>query len=443
MSSFAWFPIGTSFGKQHQTAKLLEGSDCYQIISLMPDDKIALVLRGNSALFGIWYPLLQPMIELGRIINYPMGNDQFYIWLLDKNMAPIRVLDMPQKKGIMKGRDLVNLARAMRALPNCNWGEALYLPSESLCIPTQTTPENLVERRKLAVMLLTGGVGDPTMSVEQVRHYNTFLTIADIQEFLQRLGIVENQQTEEKDLKNLGQFKLEGRSDLEEFFNEYVIDYYRDRTLYEEMEIRPPNGLLLYGPPGTGKTYAVKQLAKFLEWPVRQIDFGTIGSPYIHQTGLRLRQEFELAAQEAPSIIIMDEIDAMGTSRGDLNHHTQVEEISELLRMLETAAENNILVVATTNRIEAIDPALLRKGRFDYHLQVNYASPKEIKEVLQKELNKRSVTTEIELEPYIEKLQNKPLSDIAWFINEAGRLAVRHKRNTIDDWCLHQAFKSL
>lgn len=446
MTDFPWFPVGTQITPKYQTAGLQSAEDGYQIISLsanhVGDDQVALVLDAAAPLSGVWIRILQPMLDLGRVVPYTLGQKKYYIWLFNKTSMPIRVLDIPRQKGVIKGRELMGIARAIRSLPECHWGHSLYLPSENLCLVMDDVPENAADRRKLATLLLTGGVGDPNMGFDQIRLYNNWLTLADIQEFMQTMGVLE-QRSGEHDLKSLGAFKLEGRPELEDFFNEYVVDYYRNRSSYEGLEILPPNGVLLYGPPGTGKTYAAKQLAQFLGWPVREINLGNVGSPYIHQTGLRLRQEFELAAQEAPSIIIMDELDAMGSNRNIMDHHHQVEEISELLRLLETSAQKNVLVIGSTNRVESVDPALLRRGRFDYQLAVHYATVDEIMAVLKKELGKRRIDPRLDLRPYAEQLQERPLSDVAWLVNEAGRLAVRHKRKEIDDWCLDQAMKRM
>lgn len=443
MPSFQWLPIGTLISDEYRTLGLLAEGDAFQLLSLTPGDRVVLVMSLASPLAAFWTPLLQPMLYTGRVTRLDMGNDRYYTWILDKSTAPIKVRDIPQQNGLMKGRDLAALARALRGLPDCHWGEALYLPGEHLCVPMQLNAESAVERRQLVVRLLTGGVGDAAMSPENIRLYNAWLTLADIHELMRGFGVLDPQAGAEHDTKTLGHFKLPGRPELEQFFNDYIVDYYRERSRYEEMAVLPPNGVLLYGPPGTGKSYAARQLAKFLGWPVRTIDLGSVGSPYIHQTGLRLRQEFELAAQEAPSLIIMDEIDAMGASRNALEHNTQVEEMAELLRLLETSAEKNVLVVATTNRLEAMDPALLRKGRFDYQLHIDYATRDEIQAVLSKALNQRKVSPSLDLSAYASALHERPLSDVAWLVNEASRLAVRHQRHEIDGWCLDQALSRL
>lgn len=441
MDYFPWIPIGSVVNEHYKTSTLIESGDDYQIIALDPVDKKALVLNTKCHMSSLWLPILEPLIDLKQVITLSFGSQDYFIWLINQDEPIHLVKDIPQVLGALDSRDLMFLARAIRQLPQCSWGNSLYFKNNALCLPLDNIAESFKDKKKLAIKLMTGGVADLNMNIRQIVEYNSWLTISDIEEFLRYLGVNQSENTSHNHF--LTTFKLPGRSELERFLNEYIIDYYNEQLMYEEMSVKPPNGLLLYGPPGTGKTYAVKQLAKFLQWPVRIIDFGSVGSPYIHQTGLRLKQEFELAAKEAPSIIIMDEIDAMGTSRNNLEHHTQIEEISELLRLLETSAENNVLVIATTNRIESIDHALLRKGRFDYHLKVDYASHDEIKEVLMKELNSRKYDINIDLSIYIEKLYGRPLSDIAWFIHESARLAVRHKRKIIDSWCMDTALSRI
>ena len=104
---------------------------------------------------------------------------------------------------------------------------------------------------------------------------------------------------------------------------------------------------------------------RFLKWPVYEIDIGVIGSSYIHQTSKKLKEIFEEAAESAPSIVLMEEIDALAGSRSMSMHDSKVEEVAQLLRLIETASKQGILVMATTNRYHTMDHAIVRKVRFD------------------------------------------------------------------------------
>lgn len=102
-----------------------------------------------------------------------------------------------------------------------------------------------------------------------------------------------------------------------------------------------------------------------------------------------MRKTFEQAKRSALSLLILEEIDAVAPARGPMSHVHKVEELTEILRMIESAAKNGILVLATTNRREALDPALLRKGRFDHSVHVDYPTKEEVELALQGMLKDR------------------------------------------------------
>ena len=140
---------------------------------------------------------------------------------------------------------------------------------------------------------------------------------------------------------------------------------------------------------GIRKTHAVDTLVAALRRPVFRLEPGEVGSPFIHQTTVSMRKTFEQAKRSAPSLLILEEIDAVAPARGPMSHDHKVEEQTEILRMIESAAKNGILVLATTNRREALDPALLRKGRFDHSVHVDYPTKEEVELALQGMLKDR------------------------------------------------------
>jgi ATP-dependent 26S proteasome regulatory subunit len=204
-----------------------------------------------------------------------------------------------------------------------------------------------------------------------------------------------------------------------------------------------PNGVLLYGPPGSGKSYAVGRLRTALGWPIFEIELSALGSPFIHQTSVALRKTFEQAKFKSPALIVLEEIDAVASARGPMTHDHKIEEVSELLRLVESASENNILVVATTNRREALDPAILRKGRFDHAIELGYPTDDEVCAALDGLLNDRPHRDIPNLKQLAGKLAGRPMSDIAWVVNEAARLAARAKKDAIDEIDLFSALKRL
>ena len=359
---------------------------------------------------------------------------------------PIRVTDIPGRLEPLSSTEAEGLLRGLSEMakryPEALWSEAVFVPEFPICLPI--TEGKGEDRKVLALRLLTGGVEDPRLSPRQIRGFNPWLTEGEILVFLEGFGFTfEPPATRRDSQEQQGSFNLPGRPALEAFFREYVIDQHRLKDRYAAMGVQPPNGILLYGPPGSGKTFAVRMLANHLGWPVFELEMGAIGSPFIHQTNVRLKTLFRQAAEKAPSIVIIDEVDALAGTRGIGSQDHKVEEVSELLKVVEDAAESGVTVVATTNRKEAIDPAFLRKGRFDHAFEVEYPNTEEVLSALEALVSERPHVPGLGLATVAERLAGRPMSDAAWVVNEAARLAVKSSKDAIDDICLFGALSKL
>jgi hypothetical protein len=227
-------------------------------------------------------------------------------------------------------------------------------------------------------------------------------------------------------------FELPGRPELQSFFNEHVIDVVNDLDRYRELGIKFPGGILLHGPPGCGKTFAVEQFVKHLNWPSQSVDASSIASPYIHETSRKIAEVFKRAIETAPSVIIIDEIDAFLSSRESDNQSHRIEEVAEFLRRIPEAADNEVLLIGMTNRLDAIDAAIVRRGRFDHLIEVGPASTQEIEAMLSRLLRDRRNTVQ-KLAAHASSLNGRPLSDVAHIVDEAARRAARQRRNSITD----------
>jgi hypothetical protein len=230
----------------------------------------------------------------------------------------------------------------------------------------------------------------------------------------------------------IGPFELPGRPELQTFFNEHVIDVVNDLDRYRELGIKFPGGILLHGPPGCGKTFAVEQFVKHLNWPSQSVDASSIASPYIHETSRKIAEVFKRAVETAPSVIVIDEIDAFLSSRESDNQSHRIEEVAEFLRRIPEAAENEVLLIGMTNRLDAIDAAIVRRGRFDHLIEVGPASTQEIEAMLSRLLCDRRNTIQ-KLSAHASSLNGRPLSDVAHIVDEAARRAARQRRNSITD----------
>jgi cell division protease FtsH len=177
-------------------------------------------------------------------------------------------------------------------------------------------------------------------------------------------------------------------------------------------------------------------------WPSFQIEASSVASPYIHETSRKVAEVFDKAMKSAPSVLIIDEMDAFLADRQMGSGHHRVEEVAEFLRRIPEATRNEVLVIAMTNRLELIDPAILRRGRFDHVINVGYASTEEIQSLLEKLLADIPKADDVDPAPLATALAGRPLSDVAFVIREAARLAARHGRGQLDQEGLMAAMKS-
>jgi SpoVK/Ycf46/Vps4 family AAA+-type ATPase len=239
-------------------------------------------------------------------------------------------------------------------------------------------------------------------------------------------------------------FELAGRPELAGFFNEHIVDIILHRDRYKALGIEFPSALILHGPPGCGKTFAVERLVDFLGWPIFQIDASSVASPYIHETSKKVAEVFEKAMGNAPSVLVIDEMEAFLADReiGAGSSHHRVEEVAEFLRRIPEAVKSEVLVVAMTNRIDMIDPAIQRRGRFDHVIKVDFASEIEVQSLLDKLLYALPKESDVDPKPLARELAGRPLSDVAFVVREGARLAARSGKDCLDQASLLSALQA-
>jgi SpoVK/Ycf46/Vps4 family AAA+-type ATPase len=235
---------------------------------------------------------------------------------------------------------------------------------------------------------------------------------------------------------------LPGRPALANFFNEHIVDIIENRERYKTFGIGFPSAVVLHGPPGCGKTFAVDQLVSYLGWPSFQIDASSVGSPYIHETSKKIAGVFDQAMRNAPSVLVIDEMEAYLADRELGTGHHRVEEVAEFLRRIPEATKNEVLVIAMTNRIEMIDAAILRRGRFDHVIAVEFASEEEVHALLTRLLSSIPLQGDLDLGAVARELAGRPLSDVAFVVREGARLAVRGGKDRLDQHSLLSALTS-
>jgi cell division protease FtsH len=435
MSGFPWFPIGHQVECGTIGRLRAEGAG-YQVLHDQASERLMLVLTGDS-LAGEAAAASSVASQFAWV---EFGGRSFLVISMSKAEEPVPVSQWPKRFGLPTAADIRGMSKVISALrqqdPRAEVGSALFVPSIDTCLPARNTdrPEDM---RRLAAQVLVASSQNPALDVGSIRAINPWVSTPDIGLFLEALGIPDVQEPVVPE-----DFALPGRPALEAFFREYVIEPSADRARYEVLRVQLPNGILLYGPPGSGKTHAVDTLVAALRRPVFRLDLGAIGSPFIHQTTVSMRKAFEQAKQSAPSLLVLEEIDAVAPARGPMSHDHKVEELTEILRMIESASKNGVLVLATTNRREALDPAILRKGRFDHSVHVDYPTREEVELALRGMLKDRPHNLTVLTEPS-EALAGRPMSDVAWVLNEAARLTARAKRDLIEEADLQQALHRL
>ena len=238
-------------------------------------------------------------------------------------------------------------------------------------------------------------------------------------------------------------FNLIGRPNLTKFFNENIINILKNEEEYKRVGINFPGGVILYGAPGCGKTYAVERLTEYIGWPVYSINSSSIGSKYIHETAKLIGDTFNKAIKNAPSIVVIDELEAFTSKREADSHDHHIEEVDEFLRMVPKAIENHVLVLAMTNMLEAVDEALTRRGRFDYLIEVPPASIEEIESLLLSKFEDLPIEESVNAYDIAKYLQGRPLSDVTFVLREAGKFSVMEKKEKIDNDCFTKALDML
>src|SRR5438132_2831523 len=168
--------------------------------------------------------------------------------------------------------------------------------------------------------------------------------------------------------------------------------------LFERLGIDPPKGVLLYGPPGTGKTLIAKAVANEAGANFYSIQGPEIMSKYYGQSEERLREKFEEAQKNAPSVLFIDELDSIAPKREEVTGEVERRVVAQLLTLMDgLSGRGQVIVIGATNRDEAIDPALRRPGRFDREIEIGVADRMGRKEILQIHTRAMPLTSDVNL----------------------------------------------
>jgi 26S proteasome regulatory subunit T6 len=206
--------------------------------------------------------------------------------------------------------------------------------------------------------------------------------------------------------------------------------------LFEALGIAQPKGVLLYGPPGTGKTLLARAVAHHTDCRFIRVSGSELVQKYIGEGSRMVRELFVMAREHAPSIIFMDEIDSIGSSRGDGGSRGGDSEVQrtmlELLNQLDGfEGTKNIKVIMATNRIDILDSALLRPGRIDRKIEFPPPGPEARVSILRIHSRKMSLQRGINLRALAEKMGQCSGAEVRGICTEAGMYALRERRQHV------------
>ena len=214
-----------------------------------------------------------------------------------------------------------------------------------------------------------------------------------------------------------------------------IVDFLKDPKKYNELGAKIPKGVLLVGPPGTGKTLLARAVAGEAGVPFFSISGSDFVEMFVGVGASRVRDLFGEAKREAPAIIFIDEIDAVGRQRGaglGGGHDEREQTLNQLLVEMDGfGANEGVIVMAATNRPDILDKALLRLGRFDRQITVNYPDVKGREEILKVHSRGKPLGPDVNLATIAKSTSGFTGADLANLLNEAALLAVRHGKKAI------------
>lgn len=357
--------------------------------------------------------------------------------------SPKQFVLVPVKNGIpfCDGRIAIAFAAALKQIrkyTNSSLSDGIFIEEYGYILPTYTS--EILSDDLMLGSFLAGGRRESFST-------STVLSPLLNEEICQKVSEITGIAKEvvpQANNKSENQFRLAGRPDLTRFFNEHIISILNEPERYKKLGIDFPSAILLYGPPGCGKTYAVNKLVEYLGLPEFEINSSTIASPFIHDTAKKISEVFARAIHCAPSIVVIDEMESYLSDRNSVTSNSQhIEEVAEFLRQIQNAQDNHVLVIAMTNMYDKIDPAILRRGRFDHHIEVGLPSEEEIYDLLLNITKNISMEPDIDLRQFAAGLKGKTLADVSFVIKEAGLLSGRNGFDKISVESLREAVAHL
>jgi transitional endoplasmic reticulum ATPase len=207
----------------------------------------------------------------------------------------------------------------------------------------------------------------------------------------------------------------------------------RHPELFETLGIEPPKGVLLHGPPGTGKTLMAKAVANEIDAYFTDISGPEIMSKYYGESEEQLREVFEEAADNAPAIVFIDELDSIAPKRGETSGDVERRVVAQLLSLMDGLDERGqVVVIGATNRVDAIDPALRRGGRFDREIEIGVPDKDGRLEILQVHTRGMPLADGVDLDQFAESTHGFVGADLESLAKEGAMNSLRRLRPELD-----------
>lgn len=211
-----------------------------------------------------------------------------------------------------------------------------------------------------------------------------------------------------------------GMSEIKSIMQKKIINILKDPQRAERLRIQIPNGMLLYGPPGCGKTFIAEKFAEEAGYNYVLIKSSDLASIYVHGSQQKIGALFDNARKNAPTILNFDEFEALVPNRSNLNNASESGEVNEFLSQLNNCGKDRVFVIATSNRPDLIDPAVLRKGRMDMVIFIPVPNKEARKGIFEIHMKDRPTSGDIDYDYLSDMTENYVASDIAYIVNDAA-----------------------
>lgn len=230
-----------------------------------------------------------------------------------------------------------------------------------------------------------------------------------------------------------------GMEELKEQLQSDVIDLLKNPGRAKELGLSIPNGILFYGPPGCGKTFFAERFAEEIGCNYMYVLCSDVASPYIHGGQEKIAGLFEEARKNAPTILFLDEVEAMIMDRNKHNNVSEQGEVNEFLGQLNNCGEEGVMVIGATNKPTLIDPAALRAGRLELKYYIPQPDYETRKELFRIGLKGRNTELGIDYDKLASLTENRVSSDIKLIIDTAARIVFKNKIEKISQEIIEQA----